>query len=1031
MLMKKISILLIAIPCFLSCLRNLETCVPERLEGLYTSVSASLVRSEVPGETKSVCTADAESFTEAYLFAFRSGEQTIYAAKHVTRTDSFQWTLPRGENLEIWALANPAGNTLKALLENSLEDARLTRQNLLDLPHFSCPSAASLKELDGDGTHLPMSAIVAVRFDGARGTLTVPLKRLFAKYELKLNWSRFLSEGWTVRAAGVKCVNCNGSVPYFYDGPGAGYAAEAGDLVSLLDHDDGDDLDCLNELAPGGSSGWKAFFYLPENCQGTILSDGGVPAQSWKTVYQELGTRVSACSYISVNVAASKEGVPERRFSYRIYPGNERTMNRNFDIVRNTFRALTVTLTPGLETDGFRWTNAQAITVEPGGTVDIPFETSLDSPCFSVRGSGLEWVETAGGCARFRALADAREGTVRALGGDEGFEVSDSVPVSITSLYPVRGVIPPGHCYFETFRLSVSPCGSAWPPDVDPSLLSVVSTARSGAEAVEILSGPLHDGGGWYFTARCTGPRSAADPSETLLIRDEDGNTVGMVEIPDVRAVFSLPAVSLDSPYVLPCDGADCATVEYSFETEDGAGVSVPNRHLALVSADSMVDDLYVEYYDGRMDVYLPGWEGIPGLQDFDQSQLSQEPYLQSIANALQLRSRTGYVFHSEALTFLIPNPFAGLDPVIPHPTVVSGNKVDLPSDWVLKKESGSRVMEWHLEKNRNRPSMTFTPVLLSSEGYLDAGTSYRAAPGDGNGHLLPYDIVRIPCDERTYGQIGFSMEVSHVRSGETARAMAAVVDVVRELEITATFRIHQRHYPLLNPNDDEAWIQVSAKFNRMTALNPFVRMDFLKTSANSATTVHPTKAEAESLGSYWVNYAASLGTHAFFGGGTRYILPAEDNLSYEIQWNPGPTAGFFNYRVITLWNPPQFDFDLAGFRQKYPNAFPNMRIVPASGDMCRYLEMDAYTRIVFYWERWRSAEWTDGGKGWYLCDNEDITPRYASAYYTPLSTVDPLYGRCFFGNPSQTGTDVDPVYGGDPFFIQSAVNTFETILDY
>ena len=144
-----------------------------------------------------------------------------------------------------------------------------------------------------------------------------------------------------------------------------------------------------------------------------------------------------------------------------------------------------------------------------------------------------------------------------------------------------------------------------------------------------------------------------------------------------------------------------------------------------------------------------------------------------------------------------------------------------------------------------------------------------------------------------------------------------------------------------------------------------------------------------------------------------------------------GPTAGFFNYRVITLWNPPQFDFDLAGFRQKYPNAFPNMRIVPASGDMCRYLEVDAYTRIVFYWERWRSAEWTDGGKGWYLCDNEDITPRYASAYYTPLSTVDPLYGRCFFGNPSQTGTDVDPVYGGDPFFIQSAVNTFETILDY
>ena len=1028
--MKKQFLLLLAILCLWACFRSSEQSVPEDSKALFTSVSASLVRAEVPGETKSLCSADVEDFVEAYLFAFRADGDAVCASKHITQADSFQWTLPREEELEIWALANPADETLKALLEDCLEASDLTRQDLLELPPFSCPSSAALKELEEGVCHLPMSAVVPVFFESARGTLTIPLKRLFAKYELKLNWSRFIQEGWSVRAAGVKCVNCNGRVPYFYDGPGAGYAAGADDLVSLLDHDDGQDLDCLNELAPGGAANWKAFFYLPENCQGSILADGGEPAQSWKTVFQELGTRVSVCSYLSVNVAASKDGAPERRFSYRIYPGNERTMNRNFDIIRNTFRSLTVTLTPGLETDSFRWTHTQALTVEPGGTVDIPFETSLESPCFSVVGDGLEWVETADGCARFRASADAPEGTVRALGGDEDFEVSDIAPVSITSMYPVQGIIPPGHFFFETFRLAVSPYRPSWPSDVDPSTLSVVSAAPAGTEAIEILSGPRHDSAGWYFTARCTGPRSVADPSETLFIRDEDGVTVGLVEIPDVRTVFSLPVVLLDNPYVLPYDGGDCGTVEYRFETEDGDEINVPNRYLALVSSDSAVDDLYVEYNDGFMDVFLPSWEGIPGLQEFDQAHMSSDPYLQSISNAFQLRSKTGYVFHSEEVTFLIPNPFVGFDSVIPSSKVVNGRKLETPSGWTVRNVSGT-VLEWHIEKNRYRPSGRFTSSLLSSQGWLDASSTYQAAPTDGNGNTLPYDIVRIPCDSRTYGKIGFGLTVQNVRSGESASAWAAVVDVVREFEITATFRIHQRHYPLLSPYDEEARIRVSPAFDRSTSLNPYVGMDFLKVTATSSTTVHPTKAEAESLGPYWVNYAASLGTHMFFSSQTHYILPSEGGLNYEIQWNPGPTTGFFNYRVLTLWNPPQYDFDIEGFREKHPTAFPQMRIVPASGNMCRYLELDPYTRIVFYWERWRSAEWTDGGKGWYLCDNVSTTPRYASAYYAPLSTIDPLYGRCFFGSPEQTGTDVDPVYGGDPFFIQSAVNTFETILDY
>lgn len=1031
--MKKIvSFLLIGLA-LVSCFEQEQLPLPPSHSGRTATVSVSLSQLGMAEGTKSVCSVSVEDFVEAYVFAFPKTEGPLISARHVPGGASFSWSLPMGMDLEIWAIANPDGDDLKALLDGMLSNASLTRQQLRDLPPYTCPDAAALAQLDANGRGMPMSGKTEARFDAVRGALTIPLRRLFAKYSLKLNCSRFIAEGWTISACSVKCRNSNSRVPYFYGGAGAGYAAGMADLVSCLDQDAGRDLDLLNHLGGNGVSVAPATFYFPENCQGDIVMESGETARSWKTVCQDLGSRIAACSYLAINVTARKEGVPDRSFTYRVYPGNGAGMNSNFDIVRNTFKSLTVTLVPGMESDSFRWTPAQELTVEPGGSVDIPFETTLDSPSFSTVGNGLRWEETRSGVARYQADANASEGTVYALGGDADFTVSDRVAVRISSRYRLRGTILPGHCYFESFRLSVTPNADVWPSDVDPYGMTVRSLAASGREAIEILSGPSRDADGWYFTARCTGPRSAEDLSETLEIRDGHGDILGVVEIPDVTEVFEIPSLFFDGPamlpdgrFVLPYDGADCARIDYACENEAGAAVPLPSRHLALASADGSVDDLYVEYGSGSLNVYLPCWEGIPGLQDFDQSTIDDAPYLQSVANAFRLLSKTGYIFHEEPITFLIPNPFVGFDAVVPHPKVVSGRKVDLPSGWSLQDGT---TMEWHIEKDRSRPSVSVTGALLSGEGYMDAGTTYAAAPQDAFGHTLPYDIVRIPLDGRTYGRIGFVMEVGNVRSGETATARAAVVDVVRELEISASFRIHQRHYPLLSPYNDETLVKVSVNFNRMSALTPFVGMDFLKMTATPSTPVHPTKAEAESLGPFWVNYAARTGTHKFFTA-SYYILTAGEDLSYEIHWDPGPTSGYFNYRVITLWNPPQFDFDLEGFRRKHPDAFPSMRLVPASGDTCRYLQMDDYTRIVFYWERWKSA-YTDTGKGWYLCDNETLSPRYASAYYEPLSTTDPLYGRCFFGAPGQTGTDVDPVYGGDPFFIQSNSNTFETILDY
>lgn len=1034
--MKKILFCLPILAC-LSCIRPQEQSINDADSRRCVTVSASLSKAAVEGEVKSVCTTAVEDFVEAYLFAF-PGDGTGPLSLHVSGTTSFNWTLPRDVDLEIWALANPPDDDLKAQLESLLEKRDLTKQDLLNLPPFACSSPEELHRLQTDGRKLPMSAVVRARFESSRETLSIPLKRLFAKYALKLNFSRFTSAGWTVSAAGVRCVNSNGRVPYFYEGPGAGYAAASEDLVPSLDQHTDRDIGILNWTGADGVSTGTTWFYFPENCQGDIVAGDGSAARSWKTVYQDLGARVAACSYLAVNVSASKDGGPERRFTYRVYPGNEPSMNRNFDIVRNTFHTLTVTLIPDMETDSFRWTPTQELRVEPGGTIDIPFETTLESLAFSTDGNGLSFVENGDGTARFQAPSFARDGViVHALGGSEGFEISDSVPVCISVRYSVKAVIPPGCSFFEPFRLSVSPYRNAWPANVNPSMLEVVSQAPDGQEAVEILSGPHHDAGGWYFKARCTGPRSAADPSETLLIRNVDGSTIGLVEIPDVTEVFDIPVIDRGGPsmtsdgrFVLPVNGADFADIQLQFENTDGNAFTIPSSNYDLACTDTAVDGLYVEKVDSALQVYLPCWEGIPGLQDFDQSQVSGESYLQSVSSALQLRSKTGYAFYAEGMTFLIPNPFVGFDAVPPHPQIVCGRKMEYASGWSVVT-SPDRLLEWHIKKDRSRPSFTVSPILMSNLGYVEALSSYEAAPKTASGCVLPYDIVRIPCDGSTYGQIGFILEVENVRSGEKASACAAIVDVVRELEITADLRIHQRHYPLLSPNDDEAKIKVSASFFQMSALTPNVEMDFLKVTATAQTPVHPTKEEAESLGPFWVNYASSNGTHHYFCSGTHYIPPEGDGLSYELQWNPGPTAGYFNYRVVTLWNPPQFDFDVNGFRQKHPDAFPNMHVVPASGGMCRYLHVDDYTRIVFYWERWKSA-CTDSGKGWYLCDNEETeSPRYASAYYKPLAPASQSYGRFFYGSPGQTGTDVDPVYGGDPFFIQSNSNTFETILDY
>ena len=403
--------------------------------------------------TRSVVTTEVEGFKCAYLFAFRTDTGVCYTHDDggtprpvalKTLEKSFDWPLPVGESggaeqrLDIRAVVNPPA-TLQKTLDAFLENASLTRSDLEALMYV-CDDATTMIDMEENG--MPMSGTMNnIYLKNEGDPLVFTLRRLYARYDVSIDAGWFQDHGWRVDAVAVEAARSNTEAPFFYSGSGIGYQQTSSLKMAKVDFATSAQLAGFNEFDADGKSTTPVTLYFLENCQGNIVKpgDGETPSFSWDEVHEQLGDAVDHCSYFRFVVNATKTGYGQRRFCFRVYPGQGAGMNRNFDIVRNHHRRISVRIVR--PSDYFLFSHSGSLSVSPGHSIDIPYDTSLstddvreypvsldDSPITTCTVNDFKTLKK----VRFTASADATEGNYTLSGGSADGEVRDQVDIYVT-----------------------------------------------------------------------------------------------------------------------------------------------------------------------------------------------------------------------------------------------------------------------------------------------------------------------------------------------------------------------------------------------------------------------------------------------------------------------------------------------------------------------------------------------------------------------------------------------------------------------
>jgi hypothetical protein len=331
----------------------------------------------------------AERFYKAALFAFDHATGAVILSggqpcvKFSDETD-FAWALPAGRSLDIYAAVNYGSLDLSSYAS----DPSLTREDLIGGLVFSCPSDMDFARLDESGYGIPMAGVLQGRVLSADDdVLTVPVRKLFARYEIYLDKDFFAGTGLSVTAAYLRSGRSNTEVPFFQEG------FSQTDPAKLREMDFATESDLLR-LAVGGPDN-AVTIYLPENCQGDKT-----PAANWYSVESVPGNDLSLCSCLRIRVEAGDEFNNRRMMDYSVYPGTDLGgAQGNFDVPRNRKQTLGLRLGAGpafvLDVEG-------AVYLPTTGTLTIPFaargissadeiadRSALAPPGFSLTGKTL------------------------------------------------------------------------------------------------------------------------------------------------------------------------------------------------------------------------------------------------------------------------------------------------------------------------------------------------------------------------------------------------------------------------------------------------------------------------------------------------------------------------------------------------------------------------------------------------------------------------------------------------------------------
>lgn len=244
---------------------------------------------------------------------------------------------------------------------------------------------------------VPMVNVDGVEHEmkGGDASLTIPLKRLMARVDFKIDCSLLkhadLENGFQVKS--LKLFNATTSMkPLSSDG----IKKEKGSQTGSFDYASTSDVSTLNR---GGSIS----LYAMENMQGDLLPSNVDP---WKKV-PEMIDNEEVCSYLEVTASYMAQGLSSEDIKYRMYLGSNATSN--FDVCRNTAYSITLFPTED-EIDGHRgswkiatgeWSDARslkfnpsAIEVESGSTNSA--KVVMTPEPFEVSFSHTDWLESMG-----------------------------------------------------------------------------------------------------------------------------------------------------------------------------------------------------------------------------------------------------------------------------------------------------------------------------------------------------------------------------------------------------------------------------------------------------------------------------------------------------------------------------------------------------------------------------------------------------------------------------------------------------------
>ena len=358
-----------------SACREVET---DRLEAgsRYVDVPVTLGREdEAEDGTRSIVDIEVEHFQKAALFAFdsKTGALLTYTpgsggregepVAAFPRQQNFSWSLPTGVTLDIYAIVNYGDLDLASYARPGLKKSEL------EALRFTSRNPSELKRLETEGIGMPMAGIREGVFLTSPGDgLEIPVKKLYAKYNLWFDLSRIEQEGWHVQAMHIIVENANTEVPFFVEN------FRQDDPAKLVEYDRATERD-LDEIQQGGN-GHAVTLYMLENCQGR--KEG---AESWKTVYKDLGFEaLRNCTYIDLSVKVNRSGGEYQNLGYAIYLGKT-DMRSDFDIVRNLFKTIKIVLPgpddPNPASHFFKFSGTESPAVMPGEAIDLYFVTNL------------------------------------------------------------------------------------------------------------------------------------------------------------------------------------------------------------------------------------------------------------------------------------------------------------------------------------------------------------------------------------------------------------------------------------------------------------------------------------------------------------------------------------------------------------------------------------------------------------------------------------------------------------------------------